>query len=297
MLEYKNMTYQEVEKLDREKTIFLMSLSPLETHGRHLPLGTDLIVSEKLLEKYNEEINVIYPDYEIIKLPSLSLGSSLLPVDGSIEIKSRNLEKILYDFCINLNKLGFKYLILADNHGGPAHQMAVESAVYKARKKLGFKLVDPFNYFFKLMIKKDQKLLDKLNSKEGEIGDDKDLHAGNNETSLMLYLSCENVKENFRDLDESNVLKYDGWAKLLKTASKIFDSESLKHLAVNLAWIDDENMKPYLGNPSKANKIRGQEMFEARITIEMEYIEKIIENEGFNEKPLLWNLRFLRYFF
>ncbi|MDZ7671806.1 MAG: creatininase family protein [Halanaerobiales bacterium] len=297
MLEYKNMTYQEVEKLDREKTIFLMSLSPLETHGEHLPLGTDLIVSEKLLEKYNEKLNIKYPDYKIIKLPSLALGASLLPVDGSIEIKSRNLEKLLYDFCINLNKLGFKFLILADNHGGPAHQMAVESAVYKARKKLGFKLVDPFNYFFKLMIKKDQKLLDKLNSKEGEIGDDKDLHAGNNETSLMLYLSSENVKEKFYTLDESKVLKYNGVAKLLKTVSKIFDSESLKHLAVNLAWINDENMKPYLGNPSKANKTRGQEMVEARIAIEMEYIEKIINNKNFNEKPLLWKLRFLRYFF
>ncbi|MGM0445876.1 MAG: creatininase family protein [Bacillota bacterium] len=297
MLEYKNMTYKEVEKLDREKTIFLMSLSPLETHGKHLPLGTDLIVSDKLLEKYNEKLNIKYPDYEIIKLPSLALGASLLPVDGSIEIKARNLEKILYDFCINLNKLGFKYLILADNHGGPAHQMAVEAAAHKARRKLDFKLIDPFNYFFKLMIKKDKKLLDKINAKEGEIGDDKDLHAGNNETSLMLHLSSEDVREDYKDLEEFQVLKYNGLAKILKSAANLFESDSLNHLAVNLAWINDKNMKPYLGNPSKANAIRGQEMFKARITIEMEYVEKIINNDNFKEKPLLWNLRLLRYFF
>ncbi len=297
MLEYKNMTYKEVKNLDRTKTIFLMALSPLETHGEHLPIGTDLIISEKLLKIYYEKLDEKYPDYNIVKLPSLALGASLLPIDGSIEIKARNLEKLLYDISVNLKKLGFKYLILADNHGGPAHQMAIESASYKARKKLGFKLIDPFNYFFKLMVKKDKKLLDKLNSQEGEIGDDKDLHAGNNETSLMLYLSPENVRKNYKALLKSEVLNFYGLSKILKILSKVFNSESLKHLAVNLAWINDENMKPYLGEPNKANKDRGKEMVKARITIEMEYIDKILNDEEFEDKPLLWNLRFLRYFF
>jgi len=297
MLEYKNMTYKEVENLDRTKTIFLMALSPLETHGEHLPLGTDLIISEKLLKRYYERLDEKYPDYNIVILPSLALGASLLPVEGSIEIKARNLEKLLYDICINLNNLGFKYLILADNHGGPAHQMAIESAAYKARKKLGFRLIDPFNYFFKLMIEKDNKLLKKLNAKEGEIGDDKDLHAGNNETSLMLYLSPESVREEYKELKISKVINFSGLSKILKTLSNIFNSDSLKHLAINLAWVNDKNMKPYLGEPKKAISDRGQEMVEARISIEMEYIEKTINDQDFQEKPLLWNLRFLRYFF
>lgn len=297
MLEYKNLTYKEIENLNRNKTIFLMALSPLETHGEHLPLGTDLIISDKLLELYHEKISNKYPDYNIIKLPSLALGASLLPIDGSIEIKARNLEKIIYDISLNLNKLGFKYLILADNHGGPAHQMAIESASYKARKKLGFRLLDPFNYFFKLMIKKDNKLLDKLNAQEGEIGDDKDLHAGNNETSLMLYLSSKNVREEYKKMKRSEVIEFNGLSKLLKKLSIIFNSVSLKHLAINLAWINDKNMKPYLGEPNEANIDRGQEMVEARISIEMEYIDKIIKNQEIEEKPLLWSLRFLRYFF
>ena len=297
MLEYKNMTYKEVENLDRTKTIFLMALSPLETHGEHLPLGTDLIISEELLKRYHERLDEKYPDYNIVILPSLALGASLLPVEGSIEIKARNLEKLLYDICINLNNLGFKYLILADNHGGPAHQMAIESAAYKARKKLGFRLIDPFNYFFKLMIEKDNKLLKKLNAKEGEIGDDKDLHAGNNETSLMLYLSPESVREEYKELKISKVINFSGLSKILKTLSNIFNSDSLKHLAINLAWVNDKNMKPYLGEPKKAISDRGQEMVEARISIELEYIEKTINDQDFQEKPLLWNLRFLRYFF
>jgi len=56
-------------------------------------------------------------------------------------------------------------------------------------------------------------------------------------------------------------------------------------------------MSPYLGEPNKANSDRGQEMMKARISIEMEYIEKIIQDKDFEDKPLLWKLRLLRYFF
>ena len=290
------MTYEEVEKLNRDKTIFLMALSPLETHGPHLPVGTDLIVAEQLLLKYENVLNEKYPDFTIIKMPSLPFGGSLLPVEGSIEIKARNLEKILLDISNNLSKLGFKYLFLADNHGGPAHQMAIEAASHKADKKLDFKLVDPFNYIFKMMVENDEKLLNRLSSTSGEIGDDPDLHAGNNETSLMLYLKPEEVGQ-YESLRASLIPEYKGLAKVLNSLSKLFNSKSLAHLAVNLAWISDEQITPYLGKPAEAESYRGKEMVEARVTIALELFDKAIKGEKIKEKPMLWNLRFLRYFF
>ena len=290
------MTYQEIEKLNRDKTIFLMALSPLETHGPHLPVGTDLIVSEQLLVEYTKKLSQKYPDYELIKMPSLPFGGSLLPVKGSIEIKARNLEKILFDISKNLSKMGFKYLFLADNHGGPAHQMAIEAASHKAAKKLKFNLIDPFNYVFKMMVEHDKRLLDQLSSKEGEIGDDPDLHAGNNETSLMLHLSPEQVGE-YQEMKDSLIPEYKGIAKILKKISEVLNSKSLAHLAVNLAWINDDQMNPYLGKPAKANSSRGKEMVKARIEIAMQIFDKVIKGGKIKEKPMLWNLRFLRYFF
>ena len=290
------MTYQEIEKLNRDKTIFLMALSPLETHGPHLPVGTDLIVSEQLLVEYTKKLSQKYPDYELIKMPSLPFGGSLLPVKGSIEIKARNLEKILFDISKNLSKMGFKYLFLADNHGGPAHQMAIEAASHKAAKKLKFNLIDPFNYVFKMMVEHDKRLLDQLSSKEGEIGDDPDLHAGNNETSLMLYVSPEQVGE-YQEIKDSLIPEYKGIAKILKKISEVLNSKSLAHLAVNLAWINDDQMNPYLGKPAKANSSRGKEMVKARIEIAMQIFDKVIKGGKIKEKPMLWNLRFLRYFF
>ena len=36
-----HMTWEDVDKLDRDKTIFFLPFSPIEEHGPHLPLGTD----------------------------------------------------------------------------------------------------------------------------------------------------------------------------------------------------------------------------------------------------------------
>ena len=296
MREYKDLTYNEIKELNKDKTVFLMALSPLETHGPHLPVGTDLIISEKLLKRYNNELSEKYPNYNFIKLPSLALGSSLLPVDGSIEIKARNLEKILFDISLNLNNLGFKYLFLADNHGGPTHQMAIEAASHKIYKKHEFHLIDPFNYFFKMMVKNDEKLLNKLNSQSGEIGDDSDLHAGNNETSLMLYLSPDNVKE-YQNLKKYYVVQYKGLSKFIKSLGELFNSKGLMHLAVNLAWISNKEINPYLGAPAEANAKRGAEMVEARVNLEVKYFDKVLKGDRIEEKPFLWKLRFLRYFF
>ncbi len=48
MQEYVLMNLRDIEKLEREKTIFLMAVSPIEVHGPHLPLGTDVFVAEDL---------------------------------------------------------------------------------------------------------------------------------------------------------------------------------------------------------------------------------------------------------
>jgi len=294
--EYKNMTYQEIEELNKDKTIFLMALSPLEAHGPHLPVGTDLIVSEQLLLGYAKKLSQKYPEYQLIKMPSLPFGGSLLPVKGSIEIKARNLEKILFDISKKLSEMGFKYLFLADNHGGPAHQMAIEAASHKAAKKLKFNLIDPFNYVFKMMVEHDERLISKLSSNFGEIGDDPDLHAGNNETSLMLHLSPSQVGE-YTKMQDSLIPEYKGLAKIIKKISKFLNSKSLAHLAVNLAWINDDQLTPYLGKPAEASSFRGKEMVKARLEIAIQIFDKVIKGEKIKEKPMLWNLRFLRYFF
>jgi creatinine amidohydrolase len=45
---YEELTASQLAELDRENTLALMALSPLEVHGPHLPLGTDVMVATEL---------------------------------------------------------------------------------------------------------------------------------------------------------------------------------------------------------------------------------------------------------
>jgi len=73
VLSYVRMALPEIEALDRKKTIFLMALSPIEVHGPHLPLGTDIFIAEELLQRYTaalqRRISGLYPGHAALSLP------------------------------------------------------------------------------------------------------------------------------------------------------------------------------------------------------------------------------------
>ncbi len=157
--EYCRLNLTEIESLDREKTVFLMAVSPIEVHGPHLPLGTDVYVSEELLKRYVVALQQRHPELDCVVMPSLYAGGTPLPVKGSIAVPVKTLEPLLVAFAKGLAEQGFRYLFIADNHGGPGHQLAIEAAARKAYKKYRFYLIDPFNYDYRKMVECDPEFL------------------------------------------------------------------------------------------------------------------------------------------
>ena len=45
VLLFEEMNWKQIEALDKEKTVLFLPMSPLEEHGPHLPVGTDLITA------------------------------------------------------------------------------------------------------------------------------------------------------------------------------------------------------------------------------------------------------------
>ena len=158
--QYEELTYLELDALDRKNTVFMSAISPLETHGPHLPLGTDIFIAENLRDRVAQKLTAKYPELNIVFLPTLALGSDSIPVKGSVRIRYKAIRGALIDTGLTLAGLGFKYWILTDNHGGPHHQIAIELAARElAAKKLN--LIAPFNTLFRRMVAHDPDLLEK----------------------------------------------------------------------------------------------------------------------------------------
>lgn len=294
---YVHMTLPEIKALDRTKTIFLMAVSPIEVHGSHLPLGTDVFVAEELLRRYVVALREEYPDYTLVTLPPLYLGADALPIKGSLSVPAPLLRNVLLAYVKGLAAQGFRYLFLADNHGGPRHQMAIETASRRVWRRYGFFLVNSFNHEFRLMVQHDPAFLKETGLQPGCCGDDADAHAGTNETSLMLQACPEHVRENWRTAGASLPPPAVRAVLFLGRIVGIFSrtlGEDMKHLAATLAWVGDPHMKSYMGAPALATAEAGEAMLKARTAEALRFFRAALAGKEVRITPLLWGLRLLQ---
>lgn len=295
--EYVRMTLPEIEALDRGKTVFLIAVSPVEVHGPHLPLGTDVFISRELIKRYIKELQKEYPDYALVILPPLYLGADALPVKGSLSVPAPLVREVLLAYAKGLAAQGFRYLFLADNHGGPRHQMGIEAASRKAWRKYRFYLIDSFNHEFRLMIQHDPAFLEETGLEPGRCGDDADAHAGTNETSLMMIADMEQVRESWREIPASLPPASSKAVLFLGRVAGIFSrtlGKDIKHLAATLAWVADRRMLPYMGAPALAAPEAGEAMLRARTKIAMDFFRQALSGMPVCITPLLWGLRALQ---
>jgi len=308
-MEYVEMSLPELRTLDPGKTVFMISVSPIEVHGPHLPVGTDVFISDDLTLRYIVGLHKRQPDLQFVRLPSLYVGSDALPVAGSLSVPAVHLEGVLKAYGKGLAKQGFRYLFVADNHGGPRHQMAVEAAARALWRRHRFYLIDPFGADFRYMVQHDAKFMSRTGLGPGACGDDPDSHAGTNETSLMLVCSPRRVREDYRSIRASLPPARRGAARLvggLATAVRLFGGRTLgrdlDHLANTLAGVSDPEMIPYMGDPSKATREAGEVMLAARVEVAMDLFERALEGgaepestrEPVHITPMLWGLRIMR---
>lgn len=304
VLEYVKMRLPEISALNRNKTVFIISVSPIEVHGPHLPVGTDVFIAEELAERYIKELYRRHPELTFVRLPSLYMGSDALPVKGSLSVPAPYLEGTLLSYGKGLAAQGFRYLFVADNHGGPRHQMGIEAAARALWRKYKFYLIDPFNMEFWYMVQHDPDFMEKTGLGPGVCGDDRDSHAGTNETSLMLACCPELVAEGYSEVPASKPAPHTGGASFVAWLARVVKffggdvlSRDLEHLANTLAWVGDPDMLPYMGDPRKATAEAGEAMLAARVEVAMELFERALADGGREPvrlRPMLWGVRAMR---
>ncbi len=271
MIEYLILSAQDIAKFDVGKTIVVSVLSPIETHGSHLPVGTDIFVAREVLQKTCE---ILSAQFRILRLPDLCLGADAQPVFGSISLKYRTLKELIIDIGKSLATMGFRYWMIFDNHGGPRHQLALADASVHLKKKYQFTLIVPFLHIFREMLEDSEE----IGIPAGMNGDITDLHAGANETSLMLYTHPEMVKN-------YNLPRY-----IPSTQShlgKFLRFLGSKELAITVDWVKDPKNPYYLGDPSKADAQRGKKMIDFHVKRSVELFQQALNSRY--SPPKLYN--------
>ncbi|MGD9486656.1 MAG: creatininase family protein [Calditrichaceae bacterium] len=206
--QYKELTTFELDRMNRETTVFIFPVSLLEEHGNHLPLGVDIYVAEFMAGRLAARIPAKFGFDEIVILPALNMGVGGIPMTGTIESGYDTLVQVLFEYGKSLARSGFKYCLISNGHAGSRHLSALETAKIRLMNELQFEMIPAGNrvteMFFsgELLEEIIKRLPEQLSAKAVKYFS-RDGHAGWWETSMMLLIRPELVRSNYGELQYS----------------------------------------------------------------------------------------------
>lgn len=214
------------DALNREKTLFVLPVGPLEVHGYHLPNDTDMVEAIILAEVTGAMFARKNPDWKVVLLPLLNIGTEELPLPGSIEFSRGTVYRALTEYGRSLARYGFRNLVLTTAHGGMGHNLAFDDACRTCNRRYGMMMTSPAVRVFQDLIfgKKfpllEAKLGRKLSPAEKQGLTDLE-HAGGWETSVMLDTVPGMVDGSYRKCDSSRIHLNDGIIRTARILERI----------------------------------------------------------------------------
>jgi len=165
----------------------ILPIGILEKHGPHVPIGSDLIqVREWSARATKKEYAVVFPDYFYGQI------NEARHVPGSFALPERVVWDLLEATCDEIGRNGFDKIVIINGHGGNPQMIRyfIQTRLEKRR--------DYAVYFFEPGSDPEyQKKMAALHKSDPSY----DQHAGERETSALLYLRPDLVKMDSASLE------------------------------------------------------------------------------------------------
>ncbi|MFE4829877.1 creatininase family protein [Streptomyces sp. NPDC056672] len=171
------------DEAERGAKVAVLPVGSFEQHGRHLPLTTDTLVACGISAALAEA-------YPVLLLPPVTISCSHEHAKwpGTVSISSRTLTAIINDVAASLEQSEIGHLVVVNGHGGNyvLSNIVQEANVERPRMAL-FPGRDDWT-----RARQAARLASSAHD---------DMHAGEIETSLLLHMSPELVRDGYKDAD------------------------------------------------------------------------------------------------
>jgi creatinine amidohydrolase len=210
LLRWETLTKRRFDELDRGRCVVVVTCSPIEVHGPHLPMGADALEGEALAERMLRFLPERHRERVFLKLPFIYAATDVLPHPGSLFFRPSTIIAVLEDLGRSLAAQGFRDVLVSNFHGGPRHFVAIETACDRVSRKRGLRMVSVFSVMISRLTSGGADPADALASvpgirREDLAGDD---HAGFVETAQLLALHPDWVERDYSQLPQCTV---NGW--------------------------------------------------------------------------------------
>jgi len=199
------MSTPALDALDRTRTVVVLTVSPLEEHGPHLPVGVDAFAARHFAEVIAERVVAARPGWSVVLLPTLHLGSFTFDSVGTITVRQRVVRDAVVDYGESLARAGFRHILIANGHAGPGHLTALDEAAAIVSRRHGVTMASftghlAWEFLRGRFVERIEAELNRGLTDTERAALAEDAHGGWWETSLMLLLRPELVDASYRTL-------------------------------------------------------------------------------------------------
>jgi len=244
ILKLEELTYRDIDSLDREQTIFIITFGNLEEHGPHVPVGSDYFQAVALRDGLAGRLRETHPEYTLVLVPVVPLGEGgfndfarQFDHIGTFGTRFATLRDVTIDLGSSIARHGFQNIFVIHFHGTPLHNIAFTQAAAFVSERYDVRMVNITSLMFGPELYSSAVLGEHLGEGwEQELG--MAGHAGPGETSANLYLRGDLVKPDFKSLPAFPVMSPDELGRMYQR----------------------EGFRGYMNDPSKASPELGKDL-------------------------------------
>ncbi len=281
ILRLAELSFTQLDALDRGRTVVLFVASPLEEHGPHLPVGTDVYEAEYFAEELAKRILEEKPHWTALIGPPLPIGASAFDHAGTLLVRARTVRNAVLDYGAALARHGFRLILVTNAHGGPRHIVALEEAAAAVSRRFAVRMLSVGGPVLWKVLRGE--LTERLEALLGRaLSDDErealrgDAHAGLWETSLLLLARPDLVDCSYAGLPPVRFT-------LLEALRKNYP--------LRLG-----NQMGYIGSPAAATRGFGELARRVLLDVTWEVVRPVFEaqDESWQQTSVLYKVPFLR---
>jgi len=244
VLQLEELTYTDIDGLDRETTVFILTFGNLEEHGPHLPVGSDYFQAVGVRDGMVERLLEDHPEHTFVLVPVIPLGEGgfndlarQFDHIGTFGIRFETLRVVTVDLGSSIADKGFDNIFVVHSHGMPLHNVAFTQASAFVSERYDVNMVNISSLVLGPELYGVAPMTEHLGEGwEAEMG--MTGHAGPGETSANLYLRGDLVKPEYRTLDPFFVADLEGMAMMYER----------------------EEFRGYMSDPSRATRVLGRSL-------------------------------------
>jgi len=233
MVRFQNLTWKEVSDALAQQPVAILPVGSTEAHGPHLPLATDVIISDEMSVRAAVKLTAQGIRTFVLSPIAYSVTDFSSDMPGTISIKKETAIAVLRDICVSLYRQGVRLVAIANSHLEPEHIASINDAIEQVKRETGKTVVFPD--------KRKRKWAQRL-TEEFRRGD---CHAGSYETSLVMATNPELVQDEIR-----------------KNLNPVPISIAVKIKEGATTFKEAGGVDAYFGNPQEASPEEGETSYE-----------------------------------